>query len=40
MNLDRLQTTAGLDLAGKRVLLRADLNVPIVAGAVGDATRL
>ena len=40
MNLEGLQTTAGLDLAGKRVLLRADLNVPIVAGAVGDATRL
>jgi phosphoglycerate kinase len=40
MNLEGLQTTAGLDLSGKRVLLRADLNVPIVAGAVGDATRL
>ena len=40
MNLDLLQTTADLDLAGKRVLLRADLNVPVVAGAVSDATRL
>jgi phosphoglycerate kinase len=40
MNLDLLQTTADLDLAGKRVLLRADLNVPVVAGTVGDATRL
>jgi phosphoglycerate kinase len=40
MNLDLLQTTADLDLVGKRVLLRADLNVPIVAGAVSDATRL
>jgi phosphoglycerate kinase len=40
MNVDRLRTTEGLDLAGKRVLLRADLNVPILAGAVGDATRL
>jgi phosphoglycerate kinase len=40
MNLSRLRTTAGLDVAGKRVLLRADLNVPMHAGKVGDATRL
>ena len=40
MNLDRLRTTAGLDVAGKRVLVRADLNVPMRAGEVGDATRL
>ncbi len=40
MNLGRLRTTEGLDVAGKRVLLRADLNVPMHAGRIGDATRL
>ena len=29
-----------LDVAGKRVLVRADLNVPIVDGVVGDRSRL
>ena len=40
MNLDRLKTTAGIDVNGKRVLVRADLNVPASEGKVTDATRL
>jgi len=40
MNLDALKTTAGLDVRGKRVLVRADLNVPIGNGRITDATRL
>ena len=40
MELDRLKTTAGLDLKAKRVIVRADLNVPVKDGKVSDATRL
>jgi len=40
MQLDRLKTAAGVDLRGKRVLVRADLNVPAKDGKVTDATRL
>ena len=40
MHLDGLKTTAGLDVRGKRVIVRADLNVPVTDGKVTDATRL
>lgn len=40
MNVASLPTTSGVDVRGKRVLLRADLNVPLKEGKVGDATRL
>ena len=40
VDLSRIKTIDGLDVAGKRVLVRADLNVPIENGAVADATRL
>lgn len=34
------RTLDGLDVAGKRVLVRADLNVPMENGKVSDATRI
>lgn len=40
MNLDKLKTIDGIDVAGKRVIVRADLNVPAKDGRVTDATRI
>lgn len=40
MVLDRLQKIEDVDVAGKRVLVRADLNVPCRNGEVSDATRI
>ena len=36
----RFLTLDDMDVAGKRVLLRADLNVPVKDGQVTDATRI
>jgi phosphoglycerate kinase len=38
--MPRFRTLDQLDVAGKRVLLRADLNVPVKDGKVTDATRI
>src|SRR5262245_34492351 len=40
MKLENLKSSASVDLKDKRVLVRADLNVPVKAGKVSDATRL
>ena len=40
MDLDKVKTTTGLDVKGKRVFVRADLNVPVQGGKVSDLTRL
>src|SRR6266702_4451185 len=38
--MPRFRTLDDLDVSGKRVLLRADLNVPVKDGKVTDATRI
>ncbi len=38
--MPRFRTLDDLDVSGKRVLLRADLNVPVRDGKVSDATRI
>ena len=38
--MPRFRTIDDLDVAGKRVLVRADLNVPVKDGRVADATRI
>ncbi len=40
MNFAGLKTTDTVDVAGKRVLVRVDFNVPIRDGVVTDATRI
>ncbi len=39
-NFNRLSDLLKLELKGKRVLLRADLNVPMIKGKVSDRTRI
>jgi phosphoglycerate kinase len=38
--LDSFNSIANADVAGKRVLIRADLNVPMSGGQITDATRI
>ena len=38
--MPRFHTIDDLDVADKRVLLRADLNVPVKDGKITDATRI
>jgi len=38
--MNKFRTLDDIDVKGKRVLLRVDLNVPMESGRVSDATRL
>ena len=38
--MPKFRTLDDIDVSGKRVLLRADLNVPVKNGVVTDATRI
>ena len=40
VDFSRIRTIDGLDVRGKRVLVRVDFNVPIQDGVVGDTTRI
>ena len=38
MDFEKLKSIAKVDVQGKRVIVRADLNVPVKDGRVSDAT--